>query len=291
MQLFDPNNPNEKKKMIVAAVLGLAALLLLGYLFLGGSSSKPSVNRPVATATPTPRPPRGPENGPPPSDEYKEVVFRGTAPPASEADRNIFAYYEPPPPPVKVPSPPPPTPTPPLVATSLSPQSVYARTGDFSLQVMGDKFVAGVNITIDGRMMQTRFISAQQLATTVPADMIANPGTRQVTLKNANGTLYSNNVSLVVTPPPLPNFNYVGLIGKPRFNDWAVLQDKSSKELINVQRGDVVGGRFRVNSISDKEVVLIDTNLKIRHTVTFTTETANSPSRPPARRPPVDDEP
>jgi IPT/TIG domain len=293
MQLFDPNNPNEKKKMIVAAVLGLAALLLLGYLFLGGSSSKPNTNRPVATATPTPRPPRGPE-GPPLSEDpsiYKEIAYHGTVPQVSEADRNIFAYYEPPPPPVKVPSPPPPTPTPPLVATSLSPQSVYARTGDFSLQVMGDKFVAGVNITIDGRMMQTRFISAQQLATTVPADMIANPGTRQVTLKNANGTLYSNNVSLVVTPPPLPNFNYVGLIGKPRFNDWAVLQDKSSKELINVQRGDVVGGRFRVNSISDKEVVLIDTNLKIRHTVTFTTETANSPSRPPARRPPVDDEP
>ena len=31
MQLFDPNNPNEKKKMIAAAVLGVAALA--GLLF------------------------------------------------------------------------------------------------------------------------------------------------------------------------------------------------------------------------------------------------------------------
>ena len=30
MQLFDPNNPNEKKKMIAAAALGLAAIIVLG---------------------------------------------------------------------------------------------------------------------------------------------------------------------------------------------------------------------------------------------------------------------
>jgi hypothetical protein len=81
----------------------------------------------------------------------------------------------------------------------------------------------------------------------------------------------------------------VGLIGKPRFNDTAVLQDKSSKDFLNVQRGDLVGGRFRVTSISDKEVVLVDTNLKIRHTITFSNETSNSQTRPPTRR--IDDEP
>jgi len=37
-------------------------------------------------------------------------------------------------------------------------------------------------------------------------------------------------------------------------------------------------------------VVLVDTNLKIRHTINFTTETANAPGRP-TRRAPVDDEP
>src|SRR6185503_5895639 len=294
MQFFDPNNPNEKKKMIVAAVLGLVAIIVLGYLFLGGSSKKPTANRPTATATPTPA--RAGRDNPQPVDSeedlsmYKEIVYTGTVPPASEANRNIFAYYVPPTPTPKPPPSPSPIPTPPLTATSLSPQSVYARTGEFSLQVMGDKFVPGVNIIIDGRAMQTRFISAQQLATTVPPDLIANPGARQVMLRNTNGSLYSNSVNLTVTPPPLPNYNYVGLIGKLRFNDWAVLQDKSSKDFINVQRGDVVGGRFRVNSISDREVVLIDTNLKIKHTITFSSDSANS-SRPPTRRTPVDDEP
>src|SRR5437879_1293609 len=193
MQLFDPNNPNEKKKMIAAAALGLAAIIVLGYVFLGGSSRKPA-NRPVATATPTP-----------------------------------------------------------------------------------------------ARVTTTQFINSQQVATTVTADLIANPGNRQIIVKNADGTLYSNTSNLNVTPPPLPNYTYVGLIGKPRFNDTAVLQDKSSKDFFNVQRGDVVGGRFRVTSISDREVVLVDTNLKIRHTIAFSNETSNSQTRPPTRR--IDDEP
>jgi len=59
---------------------------------------------------------------------------------------------------------------------------------------------------------------------------------------------------------------------------------------LNVQRGDVLGGRFRVNSISEREVVLVDTNLKIRHTIPFTVENnPNQPSRPPVRT--SDDEP
>jgi len=292
MQLFDPNNPNEKKKMIVAAVLGLVAIIVLAYIFLGGSS-KPATNRVTATATPTP--PRTKEIPPPDFiDESAAVLepisYHPGIPAVPEANRNIFAFYVPPPPTPKPPPSPSPIPTPPLTATSVSPQSVYARTGDFSLQVMGDKFQPGVNIVIDGRMMQTRFVSGQQLATTVPADVIANPGTRQIVLRNGNGSLYSNSLNLNVTVPPAPNYNYVGLIGKPRFNDWAVLQDKGSKDLINVQRGDVVGGRFRVNSISEKEVVLVDTSLKIRHTITFT-EGVGAQPRPGTRRNPVDDDP
>lgn len=293
MQLFDPKNPNEKKKMIAAAVLGLSAILVLGYLFLGGSSSTPTAKGPQPKATPTPRVTKAPDVPDATSDDLAslhEINYPRAIPAVAEANRNIFAYYVPPPPRPTPPPQPSPVPTPPLVANSVSPQSVYARTGDFSLQVMGDKLVPGVNIVLDGRVMQTRYINAQQLATTVTSEMIANPGSRQIVLKNANGSLYSNPVNLIVTPPPVPNFNYVGLIGKRTFNDWAVLQDKNSKEFINVQRGDVVGGRFRVTSISDKEVMLVDTSLKIRHTITFTTEAANSPGRP-TRRTPVDEEP
>lgn len=290
MQLFDPNNPNEKKKMIVAAVLGLVAILVLGYILFGGGSTKPT-NR--ATASPTPTPRRGPDKPPPEEEDisvYQEVVYNGTVIGAPEADRNIFAYYVPPPVPVKPLPTPTPTPTPPLSVANVSPASVFARTGDFSLQVAGDKFVPGVRIVMDGRAMTTRIISAQQIATTVPADMIANPGNRRIEVRNADGSLYSNVVSLNVTPPPVPNFTYIGLIGKPRGNDIAVLQDKNNKELVNVQRGDLVGGRFRLTSISDKELKFVDVNLKIPHTLAFSPDTSTG-GRPPVRRPVVDDEP
>jgi hypothetical protein len=293
MQLFDPTNPNEKKKMIAAAVLGLAAIIVLGYVFLGGSSKSKNSNRAGATPTPTPRIAGGnqPPETPPEDLVLQPIAYPVAVPAVSEADRNIFSYYVAPTPLPKLPPPPSPTPTPPLAITSLSPPSVYALTGDFSLQVMGDRFTPAVQVVVDGRPMPTRFINSQQIATTVTKDQIANPGGRQVMVKNSDGSLYSNYVNLNVTPPPIPNYSYVGFIGKFRANDTAVLQDKNSKDLLNVQRGDLVGGRFRVNSISEKEVVVVDTNLKIRHTITFSSESSNLQSKPPTRRTAVDDEP
>jgi hypothetical protein len=293
MQLTDPNNPNEKKKLIAAGVLGLAAILVLGYVFFGGSSKKPvatNTNRTIAGA-PTPAP--GSKNPPIEEvDNLQPIKVDWTQPAVSEANRNIFSYYEPPPKPspeIRIPTPTP-TPVPPLTLSSLAPANVFARTADFSLQVMGDKFTPAVHVVIDGRDLPTRFISAQQLFTTVPAAVIATPGQRQLMVRNNDGKLYSNTTILNVAAPPLPNYTYIGIIGKPRFNDTAVLQDKSSKDLLNVQRGDVLGGRFRVNSISEREVVLVDTNLKIRHTIPFTVENnSNQPYRPPVRT--TDDEP
>ena len=281
--------------MIAAGALGLVAIVVLGYVFFGGSSSKPIAinNRP----SPTPKAIITQEVGQPQVDDNNSnltpVVYNPPIPPSSEANRNIFAFYIPPSPtpkPLPIPPTPTPTPTPPLTAQSLSPSVVYARTpGDFTLQVSGDKFSPAVKIVIDGREMPTRFVSAQQLFTTVPANFILSPGVREVIVRSSDGRLYSNRITLNVTPAPEPNYNYVGLIGKPRFNDVAVLQDKNSKELLNVQRGDAVGA-FRVVSISEKEVKLIDVKLKIPHTISFSKDqNPNGPYRPPSRS--VDDEP
>jgi hypothetical protein len=281
MQLFDPNNPNEKKKMIAAAILALIAIVVLGYVFFGGgSSSKPTTNTNlIARTSPTPRvgttnaQAQGQDTSSDACPQCQPVSYNPVVAAASEADRNIFSYYIPPSPTPKplIIQTPTPTPTPPLVASGVSPSNVYARTpADFSLQLTGDKFTPAVRIVMDGRELPTRFIGSQQLFTTVPASMVANPGVRQIMARTSDGHLYSNTVVLNVTQPPVPNFSFVGLIGKPRFNDIAVLQDKSSKDLINVQRGGLVGGRFRVVSISEKEVVLIDEQLKIRHPLPFT---------------------
>jgi hypothetical protein len=200
------------------------------------------------------------------------------SPPAvPEASRNIFAYYVPPPP-VQKPAPPTPTPTPapppPLTVSSVSPTNVYARTSDFKLDVAGDKFTPQTRIYIDGRELETRYLGPQQLSATVPAAAIAYEGARQIVVRTPDGTLYSNPATLNVAAPPVPNYTYVGLVGGQRYNDTAILKDKNSKNLVNVQRGDTVSGRFRVTSISQREIVLVDTNLRIKHTLPLTTEGA-----------------
>ncbi len=296
MQFFDPNNPNEKKKMIAAGVLALVAVVVLGYVFFGGGSSKPPTNQTTGNKpSPSPRAVIERAGSEPPVEDqsiYKEISITEAAPAYSEANRNIFAFYIPPSPTPKLVYVPTqtPTPPPPWTASSMAPSSVYARTADFSLQLMGDKFTSASKIFLDGRELPTRFVNAQQLFATVPASFIANPGVRQVIARSSDGALYSNTLTLNITPPPLPNFTYVGIIGKRSFNDTAVLQDKGSKEFVRVQRGDAVGGRFRVVSISEKEVKVIDTALKITHTLPFTADqTTGSPYRPPVRS--ADDEP
>lgn len=295
MQFFDPKNPNEKKKMIAAAVLGLVAIVVLGYVFFGGSPSKPITNQ--TSARPSPTIVRAGNQPPPdvPTDEsiYKPVEYNPVVPAVADANRNVFAYYEPPPPtpkPVVVVTPTP-TPTPPVMVSSLAPATVYAGTpADFTLQVSGDKFTPAVHVVLDGRDLPTRFINSQQLFATVPQTLIKNPGVRQVMARSTDGKLYSNTIMLNISQAPQPNFTYVGLIGKPRGNDTAVLQDKSSKDFIRVQRGDTVAARFRVFSISEKEVILLDSTLKIPHRLAFTADqNSNTGYRPPARS--ADDEP
>ena len=180
-----------------------------------------------------------------------------------------------------------------MLLATLSPANVYARTGNFTLEIAGDKFTSQLRVVMDATELPTRYIGPQQLSATVPATLIANPGSRQVMLRSADGKLYSNNSTLSVATPPVPNYNYIGIIGTPRHIDTAIFQDKTSKEVLNVQRGDLLGGRFRVTSISEKEVVFVDSNLKIKHNVAMSSQgDRGSPGqRPTPRVDSEDDEP
>jgi hypothetical protein len=306
MKVSDINNPEERKKLIWAIVLGLFAIVFLWWTLFGfGPSPKPVVRNTNSNSNVVSNPRRvgdrstaqtADEIQSAPLEQLRPIVFTNIVQSAPEAKRNIFVYYEKPPPAPKVetvPSPTP-TPTPPLLLAGMQPSNVFARTEDFKMEVSGDKFAAGVRIVVDGRELTTRFISPQQLSTTVPAAMIANPGSRSVMVKSADGSLYSTTLSLNVSAPPTPNFTYVGLIGTRRYSDTAILQDKNNREVLNVQRGDVVGGRFRLTSISEKEVVLVDTQLKIKHPIPFSTDRdrASGPqARPTPRVEAEDDEP
>jgi len=303
MQATDIRNPTERNKLILAGALGIIALLFLWWTFFGfgGSSSKVTSTQ---AGQPTPvggnRGTTAKTSAQPVVDNalnpevLRQVIYR---PPASapEAGRNIFVYYEKPVPPVAVPSAPTPTPTPtpPILLASLSPPNVYAKTADFTLEIAGDKFTPQLRIVVDNNELSTRFIGPQQVSAIVPAALIANPGGRQVMLRSADGKLYSNATTLSVAEAPKPNYSYIGIIGTPRYIDTAILQDKTSKDTLNVQRGDLLGGRFRVTSISEKEIVLVDSNLKIKHALALTTQgdRGNPLQRPTPKVDSEDDEP
>ena len=303
MQMSHTRNPDERRKLIWAGALGLVAIVLLWWTFFGFGSTKPTPQRatvpPIRPAvnratTSTTSPKTAVEVTGDVLDQLKPVNWVASPASAPEARRNIFVYEAPKP--ATVPSTlptPTPTPTPPVLLASLSPANVYAGTAAFTLEISGDKLTPQMRVVIDNNELPTRYVGPQQVSATVPAAVIANPGTRQVMLRSTDGRLYSNSATLSITAPPTPNYTYVGIIGTRHYVDTAILQDKASKDTLNVQRGDLLGGRFRVTSISEKELVLIDTNLKIKHSLALSNqgERGNPSQRPTPRVDSEDDEP
>ena len=125
--------------------------------------------------------------------------------------------------------------------------------------------------------------------------MITAPGARQVMVRTPDNSLFSNQLTVNVAAPPTPNYTYIGIISpQNRVTDTALVQDRSNRNVVSVLRGDVIGGRFRVTSISEKELVVVDTSLKIKHILPMTEgdKTAGGPlSRPTPRVDSEDDEP
>lgn len=302
MKLFEGKSPAERNKLIIAIALGVLALASISYMFFSSSSGSKTKNqntnnKAARSDGPADLPASQSGNLQTPAQVRADVEslapqipveFTPSSYVAPEAGRNIFAFYVAPSPTPALPPTPKPEPPPPLVLASLSPANVYARTGDFTLEISGDKFTAACAILVDNSPLPTRFINAQQLSATVTSAMIANDGARQIKISSPDGLLYSNTMPMMVTAPPVPDYLYIGIIGKAHYNDTAVLKDKTNpKELLNVQRGDVLGGRFKVTSISEREIALTDTTLRIRHTLPFVEEKSGQATgtRPGTRGP------
>jgi hypothetical protein len=305
MALVDLTKPGEKKKLIFAAALGLGAILVLYWALIGFDSRPPAPRTTTASATPqrpttnTTRAAAAPLPASPDvlqAARMAPIDYVPSSYSAPEAKRNIFAFYEPPVKPQVIPQTPTPTPTPPppILLASVSPSNVYARTADFKLEAAGDKFTPDMRIFVDGRELPTAYKGPQQLSTTINASFITAPGARQIVVRTPDNRLYSNQLTINVAAPPTPNFTYIGIISpQDRLTDTALVQDRSNKNVSSVFRGDVIGGRFRVTSISEKELVLVDTSLKIKHVLPMTEgDKGSSPlSRPTPRVDAEDDEP
>jgi hypothetical protein len=282
MKLFEGKTAGERNKIIAAIILGGVAVLALAYT-LSGFFYTPKPSGPtVAKVSPTPA---SKVTGPIAQIESTDNAAWLTTPIvyypnaySGDAGRNIFSFYEPPAPtpwqPTPVPVIPvkPPTPEPPLPfeLTYVNPASIYAGSKAFRLEVMGDRFTTDAKILFNGSELPTNFISPQKLTADVPNVLIAESGSRQVMVRTPDGKSYSKPVMLTVQAPPVPTFEYVGLVEKKhRNNDMAILREKGKTDMFSFRLNDPVGDRFKVVSISVKEVVLEDRSLGFKHRLPF----------------------
>src|SRR5688500_2995964 len=279
MALFEGKTPAERNKMIAAMALPLLALILVYQMFSGPSRPGGAQPSPTPKGKATPRangqaPPQSaaaqPDEGSLLVSQMSEVVCCPGPAGGDDAGRNIFAFYvKPPAPAAAAPTmtPEPPPPPPPITLSSLAPQSVFARTAGFKLQLNGDKFGPANRVYIDGQEVQTEYRGMQQLTATVPASVVAGPGQRSVLVRTPDGKLYSNPMTINVMQPPAPTYTYIGFLKRQRANT-AVLKD-SKGELHSVIQGDLVETRFRVTNITERGVEVVDKDLNIKHTMPF----------------------
>ena len=284
MPLFEGKTPAERNKLIAAIALPILALIFVFNMFSGPSKPTPptkananSNRRPGGT-----RPATAQQQAPGSTAAVADVEVSAAdvgdivcCPEPFYGDgtgRNIFAFYvKPPTPPTPEPIVPTPTPAPPPPWTlaGLMPQSVFARTAGFTLQLSGDKFGPGARVYVGGQELPTQYKSTQQLSANVPASLITSPGARQVQVKTPDGTFYSNEATLNVMQPPAPTYTFIGFLKRPRpSSNTAVLKDPRG-ELYSVRQGDLVEGRFRVTDISERGVEVVDKDLNIKHTMPF----------------------
>lgn len=282
MKIFEGKSPEERNKLILAIVLGILAILALGYTFKGmffpGKKNSVSSN---SSPTPSPSIRNASQNPNMPSQQEMDFEYTTTSVyynpgnfNAPDPGRNIFAFYEPgkptpfsptPTPPPLPPKTPTPTPVPPIFVAYATPQSIYAGSKGFRLDINGDKFSPDSVILFNGSQLPTTFVSPQNIYAQISDALISFPGSRSVSVITPDGK-YSNMIGLNVQEPPKPQFKYIGLISRKRYNnDTAYFEESGKENPFGARLNDVVGGRFRLKSISSEEVVFEDVSLGFRH--------------------------
>lgn len=281
MKLFEGKTKSERNKTIAAIVLGGAALIVLFFAFGRGMFSG---GKTTVSAKPSPTPKRSTSSDPksgkpemPPIDDQmltmqtQPIVYNRASFYAPDPGRNIFAFYEPPPPcrdcptpsPKYIPPPPPtPAPTPPIQIAVVNPQSTYAGSSGFRLEIAGDRFTPDTKIYFEQQELPATFVNETRMVADIPSSLISSEGQRTIIAQTTDGTKQSNPVIFDIQPPPKPTFQYIGMIARKRSNNDTAYFKEQGKDLPTGARlNDVVGGRFRVISISADEVVLEDIQL------------------------------
>ncbi|MEO6654539.1 MAG: IPT/TIG domain-containing protein [Pyrinomonadaceae bacterium] len=301
MTIFEGKTQTEKNKLIAAAVLGVVALAAL-YMAFGRNLFGSTATSVTVKTSLTPKPGATPgavrnEAVLPTVDEQNfvyqttPVVYQPGNSFAPDPGRNIFAFYEPPPPtpyvptpiPVVIVKPPSPTPTPIFLATLINPQTAFAGSRSFRLEVGGERFTPDARIYFNQTEMPTTFVNPQKVVADIPANMIAQEGPRQIIVQTPDGRAYSTQLMFTVQAPPRPGFEYIGMIGRKRYNnDTAYLLENGKTQPFGARLNDIVSGRFRLVDISPTEVVFDDISLGFRHKIAISQGPSGS-GGPPLR--------
>lgn len=75
--------------------------------------------------------------------------------------------------------------------TSISPTSVTAGSGQFTLTVNGNHFVPGASVVFNGVYFAANFVNSSQLTVLVPANAVASPASFLVSVLNPPGSTSS----------------------------------------------------------------------------------------------------
>jgi len=71
-----------------------------------------------------------------------------------------------------------------------------------------------------------------------------------------------------VQAPPKPTLQYIGIVGRLRYNnDTAYFTETGKPTPFTHRLNDIVGGRFRLVDISPAQVIFEDISLGFRHTI------------------------
>lgn len=304
MKLFEGKSPAERNKIIIALVIGtLAVLAIANLIFQPFSGSKTNV---TVKLSPTPTPTTSNKgdtvvtNLPPQQqidNEYASipVVYPLVSVDAPAPGRNIFAFFEPPKPtpysPTPTPSPtpmkietPPPTPQQTSPISYIQPQSVYAGSNGFRLEINGSGFSPETRIYFNGQELPTNFVNEQKVTAEIPSNYISSEGQRQIFVRTPDGKLFSYPVFLNVQAAPRPQFQYVGIVAPKLGNNLtAYIQEGNNTPPIPKRLGDKIGncgsasvGCFSVVSIARERMIVQDLGLGFRYTIEIVKEPGQS---------------
>ncbi len=280
MALFEGKTPGERNKIIMAGALGVIALIALylafGRSFFGGSTAaKPNASPTPAVKTTTRTDQVMPSQSEQDLEYQTQPVVYTQSVYAPDPGRNIFAFYEPPEhcksncpptpvPPVivKTPTPPPPAP---ITVKYINPQTVFAGTHGFRLEVNGEKIPADAHIYFNQTQLPTTYINDQRVIADIPSNLVAQEGSRQIILQTPDGKKYSNQIMMTVQAPPTPQFQFVGAILRARGNnDTAIFERQGKPGNFGQRLNDIIDDRFRLVSISRSEVIVEDVALDFK---------------------------